>query len=73
MKQADVFPYRSAVKAVEIVARAAVTMRPAEIAVELGVAESTIRAWKTKPDTAISVDTAERLRRMDKRLAGGAK
>ncbi len=65
----NIFQYRSAVKANEIVTRAARTMRPAEIAVALGVAESTIRSWAVKPTTVIWVETASNLRALEARLA----
>lgn len=69
MPTAEVHEYRNTARALAVVARAREVMSPAELAVALDVAESTIRMWKVRPDTAIDVGTARRLRRLDRRLA----
>lgn len=61
--------YQQTERALDVVDRAAASgMKPAEIAVALDVAESTIRMWRKRPETVIDLATAKMLKRLDYRV-----
>ena len=69
MKTDNAFEYRNAARATQVAEAAARSgMKPAEIAVYLDVAESTVRMWKAKPDAVIDAGTARKVRRLEKRI-----
>jgi transposase-like protein len=69
MNAEELFTYRSAVKALEIVDRALASgMKVKEVAVELDVDESTIRTWRANKGSAVNAATARKLRRLERRL-----